>query len=181
VDNAIPHQVEGSQKSNGVVHKLNVMKHFDEAAASCREETKALQWEKYMIMIDTPLKGRILDLGCGIGLLQEFLQKKIVGVDISFQMLKRAKTKEAAVQADMDFMPFHDSVFDAVYSFTSLQCLPSLDYIFSEVRRVLKKDHPFIFTILRKWSSPLLYEKVKSCFEIETIRECGEDMGFVCR
>lgn len=96
-------------------------------------------------------------------------------------MLRKAKTKEFIVQADMDFLPFRDSVFDAVYSFTSLQCLPSLDYVFGEVRRVLKKGHPFIFTMLRKWSSPLLCEKVKSCFDIETLRECGEDIGFICR
>lgn len=162
-------------------HKLKVREHFDGVTVSDEKRTKPIQWEKYTIMIDTPLRGRILDLGCGNGLLQEFLQQKIYGVDISFQILKRARPKEIVVQADIDFLPFHDSVFDAVLSFTSLQCLPSLDYIFEEVKRVLKKGCPFIFTILRKWSSPLLFEKVESCFEIETVRECGEDIGVVCR
>ena len=173
-------QIE-SQKLEAEEHKLEVRKHFDEFTLSDEKRTNPVQWEKYTTMIDTPLKGRILDLGCGTGLLQEFLQKKIYGVDISFQMLKRAKTKEVVVQADMDFLPFFDSVFDAVLSFTSLQCLPSLDYIFGEVRRVLKKGNPFIFTILRKWSSPELFEKVNSYFEIEAVRECGEDIGVVCR
>jgi|GEM_PF-1093565 len=173
-------QVE-RQKMEAKEHKLKVRKHFNKFTLSDEKRTKPIQWEKYTIMIDTPLKGRILDLGCGTGLLQEFLQQKIYGVDISFHMLKRSRTKESVIQADIDFLPFRDSVFDAVLSFTSLQCLPSLDYIFEEVRRVLKRGHPFIFTILKKWSSPLLYEKVKPCFGIETVRECGEDIGFICR
>lgn len=60
---------------------MKVKKHFDEAAPSCEKETATIQWEKYMIMIDAPEEGRILDLGCGTGLLQEFLQKKVYGVD----------------------------------------------------------------------------------------------------
>lgn len=173
-------QVE-HQNMEAKEHKLKVRKHFNKFTLSDEKRIKLIQWEKYKIMIDTPLKGRILDLGCGTGLLQEFLQQKIYGVDISFQMLKRARKKESVIHADMDFLPFRDSVFDAVLSFTSLQCLPSLDYIFEEVWRVLKRGHPFIFTIMKKWSSPVLYEKVESCFEIETVRECEKDIGVICR
>ena len=169
------------QKMEAKEHKLKVRKHFNKFTLSDEKQTNPIQWEKYKTMIDTPLKGRILDLGCGTGLLQEFLQQKIYGVDISFQMLKRARTNESVIHADMDFLPFRKSVFDAVLSFTTLQCLPSVDYIFEEVRRVLKKGHPFIFTILKKWSSPVLYEKVGSCFEIEITRDCGEDIGVICR
>jgi ubiquinone/menaquinone biosynthesis C-methylase UbiE len=168
--------------------KQKVRTDYDRSAFCYEKRYRALQWEKYEIMIDIPLKGRILDLGCGTGLLASFLYKNagalmgdvtLVGVDISLNMLQRAQPREAVIQADMDFLPFRDHVFDAVLSFTSLQNLPSLDYVFKEVRRVLKAGHPFIFTILRKEDSPLITEKVGRFFALSR-RVCGEDMGFIC-
>lgn len=160
--------------------KLKVKTDYDRSAFCYDKRYRKIQWEKYRIMIDTPLKGEILDLGCGTGLLGEFLQGNIIGVDISVNMLKKAKTRECVIQADMDFLPFHNAVFDAVVSFTSVQNLPSLTYVFHEVRRVLKKEHPFIFTVLRKECSSSVEEKVNDHFHIQEKRVCGEDVGFVC-
>lgn len=131
-------------------------------------------------MIDTPVQGKILDLGCGTGLLAEFLQQNITGVDISFNMVQKARFRECVIQADMDFLPFRNAVFDAIYSFTSLQNLPSLNYVFKEVRRVLKEGHPFTFTLLHKEFSPAVIKKVNRFFTIDEKRMCGEDVGFVC-
>lgn len=168
--------------------KQKVRTDYDRSAFCYEKRYRTLQWEKYEIMIDIPLKGRILDLGCGTGLLASFLLRNagiligdytIFGIDISLNMLQRAKSREAVLQADMDFLPFQDHVFDAVLSFTSLQNLPSLDYVFKEVWRVLKMGHPFIFTILQKEDSPLIIEKVEKHFTVSK-RVCGEDMGFIC-
>lgn len=168
--------------------KQKVRTDYDRSAFCYEKRYRTLQWEKYEIMIDIPLKGRILDLGCGTGLLASFLLRNtgiilgdytIFGIDISLNMLERAKSREAVLQADMDFLPFQDHVFDAVLSFTSLQNLPSLDYVFKEVRRVLKMGHPFIFSILQKEDSPLIIETVENFFTVSK-RVCGEDMGFMC-
>ncbi len=160
--------------------KLKVKKDYDSSAPFYEKRYRNIQWRKYKKMIDIPIKGKILDLGCGTGLLSEFLQKEIVGVDISFQMLQQAKSRECVVQADMDVLPFHSAVFDAVFSFTSLQNLPSVNYVFGEVRRVLKKNRPFLFTMLKKKFSSSVAEKVEYHFEIIQKRECGEDIGFIC-
>ncbi len=157
--------------------KLKTRTDYDRSAFMYENRYKSIQWSKYGIMMDTIPAGRILDLGCGTGLLSEFLQKKIYGVDISFQMLKKAQVKEIVVQADMDFLPFRNSVFDAVLSFTSLQNLPSADHVFKEVRRVLKKGCPFIVTVLNKEFS---MKSVEQYFTIRAIRHCGEDIGFIC-
>jgi ubiquinone/menaquinone biosynthesis C-methylase UbiE len=179
VNTSFPGSKERNEKNKIDLEKMETETNYDRSAIIYERRYKNIQWEKYTIMIDKPVKGRILDLGCGTGLLSEFLQEEIYGVDISFQMVKRARSKELAVQADIDFLPFRNSVFDAVLSFTSLQNLPSLDYVFKEVRRVLKDNHPFIFTILEKKYSPI-EEKVESYFRIKKIRKCGEDIGFIC-
>ncbi|MBU7018937.1 MAG: class I SAM-dependent methyltransferase [Theionarchaea archaeon] len=168
--------------------KQKVRTDYDRSAFCYEKRYTALQWEKYEIMIDIPLEGRILDLGCGTGLLASFLYKNegtligdytIFGVDISLNMLQRAKPREAVIQADIDFLPFRNNVFDVVLSFTSLQNLPSLDYVFTEVRRVLKPGHPFIFSVLQKEDSPLITKKVGHFFTVSK-RVCGEDVGFIC-
>ena len=156
--------------------KLKTRTDYDRSAFMYETRYKSIQWSKYRIMIETVPKGRILDLGCGTGLLADFLQKKIYGIDISFQMLKKASLKEIVVQADMDFLPFNNAVFDAVLSFTSLQNLPSTDHVFKEVRRVLKKGCPFIGTLLKGFS----IESAEQYFTLQTIRHCGEDVGFIC-
>ena len=82
--------------------KQKVRTDYDRSAFCYEKRYRTLQWEKYVIMIDIPLKGRILDLGCGTGLLASFLYKDagaltsdytIVGVDISLNMLQRAKSR----------------------------------------------------------------------------------------
>ncbi len=161
-------------------HKLKVRKDYDSSAFTYEKRYKMLQWEKYKTMVDRPLEGRILDLGCGAGFLSEFLQRETIGIDISFQMLKQIKSQTIALQADMDFLPFKNSIFDAVLSFTSFQNLPSLNLVFGEVRRVLKEECPFIFTILKKKFSPCVVDEVETWFEIGQKRESGEDVGFLC-
>lgn len=162
------------------MEKLKVRTDYDRSAFCYDKRYRSIQWEKYKIMITGPIHGRILDLGCGTGLLSEFLQKNVIGIDISLNMLKEAKSRESVLQADIDFLPFRDAVFDAVVSFTCLQNLPSPDYVFKEVRRVLKEGCPFIFTVLQKKFSPGIVEKVTPSFTVAEQKVCGEDIGFIC-
>jgi malonyl-CoA O-methyltransferase len=168
--------------NNGPVKnkKSKVRTDYNHSAFCYNTRYKSIQWKKYEIMLEhiTQLSGRILDLGCGTGLLADFLQKKIFGADISFEMAKKASATELVVQADMDSLPFFDSVFDAVISFTALQNLYNTRIVFTEVRRVLKPGSPFIFTILKKKFS--LIKNVTDHFTIEVTKDCGEDTGFIC-
>ncbi|MGD2249385.1 MAG: class I SAM-dependent methyltransferase [Candidatus Methanofastidiosia archaeon] len=159
--------------------KLKVRTDYNHSAFCYNTRYKSIQQKKYEIMLEhITLSGRILDLGCGTGLLADFLQKKIFGADISFEMAKKASATEVVVQADMDFLPFSDSIFDAVLSFTALQNLYSTGTVFKEVCRVLKPGSPFIFTILKKKYS--LIKNVTTYFTIKTTKDCGEDTGFIC-
>ena len=143
---------------------------------------KDIQLEKYHTLLSNlDISGNILDLGCGTGFLQEFLTKsKLIGVDISFEMLRLARArKEKIIQADLDFLPFRNNSFDHVLSFTSLQNLPSFTKALQEIARVIKPNKIAAVSILEKSVSTSMVSEIEKFFDIQEIRVCGEDVGFV--
>jgi malonyl-CoA O-methyltransferase len=114
------------------------------------EKEAVLQREagKHLIEFAKPnLKGKILDLGCGTGFLGEFIDKNLIGLDISKSMLEIANSKGyTPIQGDIENLPFKSNTFDTILSNFSLHWL-DLDKAFSEVNRVLKKESYFIFNI----------------------------------
>ncbi|MFQ6088848.1 MAG: class I SAM-dependent methyltransferase [Candidatus Methanofastidiosia archaeon] len=162
--------------------KERIKKEYDRSAEFYDRRYKKIQFEKYRGTIKLSLENlKILDLGCGTGLLSMFLSRKdLVGIDLSFKMLKVAKKRCKVVQADIDHLPFRDSIFDLVFSFTSLQNLPYYNVAIREVLRVLKKNGLFIFSILNKKSYLQVAEDVEKRFKILEKALCGEDVSFVC-
>lgn len=101
-------------------------------------------------------KIRILDLGCGTGLVAEKLKKiwpgsVICGVDISAGMLKQAKQKNVynqLVKGDLETFVFRrETVFDLVVAADVLTYFGELKTIFSGVFLQLKKGGKFIFSV----------------------------------
>lgn len=94
--------------------------------------------------------GNILDYGCGYGRTVKALKNNgyinISGVDLSEEMIKRAKKEES----DIDFrvvknniLSFEDNSFDAVLLLAVLTCVVNndeQDNIIKEVKRVLKPE-----------------------------------------
>ena len=91
-----------------------------------------------------------LDAGCGTGLSTSFLTSKctlVVAVDYSFESLRVLKAKEFhnvfPVQADLRFLPFKESIFDASVCANTLQHFKpdgSQENAVAELRRVTKTD-----------------------------------------
>ena len=87
---------------------------------------------------------RVLDLGCGTGLLAKILMEhgsEVIGLDLSFVSLKqmRATTSRiSAVQADAAWLPFGDDSFDAVVSLGAWRHFPDARLVMSEASRLLK-------------------------------------------
>jgi demethylmenaquinone methyltransferase/2-methoxy-6-polyprenyl-1,4-benzoquinol methylase len=89
----------------------------------------------------------VLNLCCGTGLDFPILQKqmsesgRIVGVDLSVQMLQHAKEKRLSdidlVRADIAHLPFTRSVFHAVLTTFCLTITPNPEGSVREIRRVL--------------------------------------------
>lgn len=88
---------------------------------------------------------RLLDLGCGTGLLtrrlrDELPDTRIVGCDYSRGMLRQARAKNPRglfAQGDAQRLPFRDASFDAVVSTEAFHWFPDQAAALGEIRRVL--------------------------------------------
>jgi ubiquinone/menaquinone biosynthesis C-methylase UbiE len=91
--------------------------------------------------------GRILDNGCGIGHLSQFLpEKDLVGFDISGGMLKKAKNRmQYLIRGDSQLLPFKDEIFDVIVCRSLLHHLPDPTAGIHEMERVLKSNGEIIF------------------------------------
>jgi len=90
---------------------------------------------------------RILDIGCGAGIpISRILARRfsVVGVDISGEMIKRARAnvpRAELLQSDIMAMDFLPSCFDAIVCFYALFHLP-------------REEHPELFRRIHTWLKP---------------------------
>ena len=91
---------------------------------------------------------RVLDLGCGDGLLLELLARQdgrqLAGVDLSAEALMSARRRPALAgpqvrleQARAQALPFPDDSFDACVSHMALMLMADIEKVAAEVARVL--------------------------------------------
>jgi len=92
--------------------------------------------------------GNILDNGCGVGVMAEYLPgERLMGTDISPEMVKLAQGRMKNVQvAPSEKLPFKDGTFDVVFSRALLHHLEKPEEALLEVNRVLKKDGQAVFS-----------------------------------
>lgn len=162
--------------------KSDVKEKYELTAQVYDARYEQIQTDKYVAMLEgLKLEKPILDLGCGTGLLLKILVKsKVFGCDISFEMLKKAKERgEFVVQADLDYLPFKPNTFAIVLSFTSLQNLPDTKQALKEAKRILKSNGLGVLTMLKKSLNPDFYKHLKENFELQEVKDIGEDAGFV--
>lgn len=99
-----------------------------------------------------------LDIGCGTGALAFSFKSanpdaNVFGCDFSLPMIFKAKEKiyDKSIRlltSDCDELPFVDSFFSLAISSLTYQWVPDIARSFHEVRRVLKPDGLFLFSII---------------------------------
>lgn len=105
-----------------------------------------------------PIKGPLLDFGCGDGLFLKTLLKnqnkkiKIIGVDVSEKTITQAKdTKiyQNLVQSNSQKLPFPNNSFQTIITNCVFEHIsqPELKQLVEELNRVLKKDGILIATV----------------------------------
>jgi len=151
--------------------KKKIIKNYDQTAHFYDKRYKSIQEKKYNIVLNNyQLKEkRILDVGCGTGLLIEFilnseiynrnLRCNFVAIDISWKMLLEFKSKLFKLKnkanlslllADIEHLPFRDNIFNLIFSFTSFQNLPGTYEGIQELFRVALITSDLKFSILKK-------------------------------
>jgi ubiquinone/menaquinone biosynthesis C-methylase UbiE len=87
----------------------------------------------------------VLDIGCGTGnntiLLASIIDSSVIGLDISYGMLRKAYEKKShvpLVQAPADCIPFASNSIDFVYMTEVLHHLPDIPKTYQEIHRILK-------------------------------------------
>ena len=84
---------------------------------------------------------RVLEIGCGTGLLLERARqvaKEVVGIDLSSGMLSKSIERDLPVlQAKAEEIPFKDNTFDVIYCFKVLAHIQEIKETVAEMARVL--------------------------------------------
>ena len=121
----------------------------------------------------------ILDLGCGTGeSAKPFIEKggKVVGVDISSEMLKVARKKykfwklyKYDIEKGLKGLNFEDNYFDAILSAWVLEFMRNIKKIVKEMARITKKNGYVAFT----------YELWKKDSKIQSKKESPLGRGLV--
>jgi ubiquinone/menaquinone biosynthesis C-methylase UbiE len=101
-------------------------------------------------------KGKFaIDVGCGLGLVlkeMHHIYDYCIGIDISLDMLRETKIslkrwEKRSIDllcADIEHMPFKDSVFDVADMYSVLHHLPNIHSSLKEVNRIMKLKSPLI-------------------------------------
>ena len=120
--------------------------------------------------------GKILDVGCGFGVLERFIQA--VALDINEEYLKSISSKHR-IKASGNALPFKNESFDSVFCIDTVHLLKSL----KEIKRVLKKRGKLVVSIFcyaqnidekAKWLENLVKNnkmKIKHRFTVKTDKE----------
>ncbi len=130
-------------------------------------------------------KGKILDIGAGTGIVEEFLNGDIYLFDISEKMLEIARKKFGNrfkyFVGNAKKLPFQDNFFDAVISISVLQDILEEDIfdVLSEIIRVLKEGGIVILTFIKKDFILNALSKFDGCFEKVFEYYDGKEFYFV--
>lgn len=119
---------------------------------------------------------KILDLGCGRGFYVKEMEnytEGVIGVDISKNSLEEAVTQKVKY-GDVTDLNFEANSLDKIYSLHTIEHIPNLKQLFSEIARVLKPEgiaiiiYPWelirgiqaIGAALRQYKNPLMARKI---------------------
>ncbi|MBU4346710.1 MAG: methyltransferase domain-containing protein, partial [Candidatus Omnitrophica bacterium] len=117
------------------------------------DEKSVSQWSRLMGKVYKETKrniereyssGKLLDMGCGLGLFLKLWDPKkweLFGIDISRKAVEYAKSKGLNVKEGfLEKTDFSDKHFDVITMFYVLEHLPNPLKVLKEARRILKKN-----------------------------------------
>jgi ubiquinone/menaquinone biosynthesis C-methylase UbiE len=119
----------------------------------CESEfgTEVMDREAAYIRQHVAADDRILNVGCGIGSIEErVLEYEIIGLDRSEEMVQTARDRVAApvVLGDATELPIGTASVDTVVFVSTLEFIPDIDAALAEATRVLASEGTLVTLVL---------------------------------
>jgi ubiquinone/menaquinone biosynthesis C-methylase UbiE len=141
IKNGIPHLLDHGAKAlaEEIAVQDRVAIEYQQKRYNNPYSNRYHQWWTKEMLRGLDLTGRILDNGCGVGLLDGFVPKeKLVGFDISSEMLAcAADYVPKLVLGNSQVQPFADNSFDLVICRSLLHHLQEPQKAVAEISRIL--------------------------------------------
>jgi ubiquinone/menaquinone biosynthesis C-methylase UbiE len=128
--------------------RREIRQSFDEAASNEEHFPSSIdpriRHVQVLLRFFSPMAGsRLLDAGCGKGryarvILEQNPSARLIGLDISENMLRRVPPDIARISGTLTDLPFADDSFDGVYATESLEHAVDIGRAIDEMCRVLR-------------------------------------------
>lgn len=134
----------------------NFFNKYSQMPRSVEGLTAAGEWDELRSMLPDLQDKRVLDLGCGFGwhcrYAREQQARSVVGIDISENMLARAKqtTEDPAIeyrQLAIEDIDFPEGEFDVVLSSLALHYVEQFDNVVQKVHHCLVPGGTFVLSV----------------------------------
>ena len=128
------------------------------------------QLKKLKIMKANVKTNSILDIGCGSGFSGKIFSCKIIGLDLSFNLLKQAKFSKVLAAAEN--LPFKDKSFEGIICVTAIHNFKNYKKALLEIKRIMRKSGA-ISVLKRSKKFSKIVRDIKKMFKI--VNEIDEE------
>jgi ubiquinone/menaquinone biosynthesis C-methylase UbiE len=144
--------------------------YYDYISRGYGELYKEEQSKKLRIINENLKTDFILDVGCGCGLSNNVFSCKIIGIDLSFNLLKKADFPKVLAAAEN--LPFKAMSFENIICVTAIHNFKNYKNALSEMKRVMKKSGA-ITVLKRSKKCDNIVKEIKRNFNV--IKEIDEE------